>query len=78
MERMNLTPIQLRRRRGVFSMAILSLASLIGFGFLQKNTAPVTFKFVLEREWIAIHEWTLDSRSGSYGFSIAALLISSR
>ena len=76
MERMNLTPIQLRRRRGVFSMAILSLASLIGFGFFQKNTAPVTFKFVLEKEWVAIHEWTLDSRSGSYGFSIAALLIS--
>ncbi|MFZ9640830.1 MAG: ABC transporter permease [Candidatus Nanopelagicaceae bacterium] len=76
MERMNLTPIQLRRRRGVFSMAILSLASLIGFGFLQKNTAPVTFRFVLEKEWVAIHEWTLDSRSGSYGFSAAALLIS--
>ncbi len=71
-----LTPIQRRRRRGVISLALLSLASLIGFGFLQKKTAPVTYRFVLEKEWVALHEWTLDSRSGSFGFSIAALVIS--
>ncbi|MSY23773.1 MAG: hypothetical protein F2734_02565, partial [Actinobacteria bacterium] len=53
-----LTPIQKRRQRGAFSLLFLSFASLIGFGILQKNTAPVTYKFVLEKEWIAINEWT--------------------
>ncbi len=71
-----LTPLQKRRQRGAFSLLVLSLGSLIGFGIMQKKSAPVTYKFVLEKEWIAINEWTLDSRTGSYGFSIAALLFS--
>ena len=71
-----LTPLQKRRQRGAFSLLVLSLGSLIGFGLLQKKSAPVTYKFVLEKEWIAINEWTLDSRTGSYGFSFAALLFS--
>jgi len=71
-----LTPLQKRRQRGAFSLLVLSLGSLIGFGLLQKKSAPVTYKFVLEKEWIAINEWTLDSRTGSYGFSMAALLFS--
>lgn len=69
-----LTPIQKRRQRGALTLLVLSIASLIGFGVLQKQSAPVTYKFVLEKEWIAINEWTLDSRTGSYGFSIVALL----
>ena len=71
-----LTPLQKRRQRGAFSLLVLSLGSLIGFGIMQKKSAPVTYKFVLEKEWIAINEWTLDSRTGSYGFSFAALLFS--
>lgn len=71
-----LTPIQKRRQRGALTLLVLSIASLIGFGVLQKQSAPVTYKFVLEKEWIAINEWTLDSRTGSYGFSIVALLFS--
>ena len=71
-----LTPLQKRRRRGAFTLLILSIASLIGFGFLQKKSAPVTYKFVMEDEWVAINEWTLDSRTASYGFSIAAIVFS--
>ena len=71
-----LTPVQRRRRRGAFTLLTLSIGSLIGFGFLQKNTAPVTYKFVMEDEWVAINEWTLDSRTASYGFSIAAIVFS--
>ena len=72
----NLTPIQKRRQRGAISLLLLSFASLLGFGVLQKQSAPVTYKFVLEKEWALINDWTLDSRTGSYGFSIVALLFS--
>ena len=71
-----LTPLQKRRRRGAFTLLILSIASLIGFGFLQKKSAPVTYKFVMEDEWVAINEWTLDSRTASYSLSIAAIMFS--
>lgn len=73
---LHLTPLQKRRRRGAFTLLILSIASLIGFGFLQKKSAPVTYKFVMEDEWVAINEWTLDSRTASYSFSIAAIMFS--
>ena len=43
-----LTPIQKRRQRGAFTLLVLSIGSLIGFGALQKQSAPVTYKFVLE------------------------------
>ena len=71
-----LTSLQKRRRRGAFTLLILSIASLIGFGFLQKKSAPVTYKFVMEDEWVAINEWTVDSRTASYSFSIAAIMFS--
>ena len=71
-----LTPLQKRRRRGAFTLLILSIASLIGFGFLQKKSAPVTYKFVMEDEWVAINEWTVDSRTASYSLSIAAIMFS--
>ena len=71
-----LTPLQKRRRLGAFTHLILSIAYLIGFGFLQKKSAPVTYKFVMEDEWVAINEWTLDSRTASYSFSIAAIMFS--
>jgi len=71
-----LTPIQKRRQRGAVSLLLISFASLLGFGVFQEQSAPVTYKFVLEKEWALINEWTLDSRTGSYGFSIAALLFS--
>jgi simple sugar transport system permease protein len=71
-----LTPIQKRRQRGAVSLLLISFASLLGFGVFQEQSAPVTYKFVLEKEWALINEWTLDSRTGSYGFSISALLFS--
>ena len=71
-----LTPIQKRRQRGAISLLLISFASLLGFGVFQEQSAPVTYKFVLEKEWALINEWTLDSRTGSYGFSISALLFS--
>ena len=49
-----LTPIQKRRQRGAFILLILSIGSLIGFGILQKTSAPVTYRFVLEDEWIEL------------------------
>jgi len=71
-----LTPIQKRRLRGAISLLLISFASLLGFGVFQEKSAPITYKFVLEKEWALINDWTLDSRTGSYGFSIAALLFS--
>ena len=71
-----LTPVQKRRQRGAFALLILSFGSIISFGFLQKKSAPVTYRFVLEKEWVAINEWTINSRTGSFGFSFAAILFS--
>jgi len=62
-----------RRKRGIYSMAILGLFALIAFGFLPKSGQPVTYSFVLGNEWILIKEWIVNSKSGSLGFALASL-----
>ncbi len=71
-----LSPIEMRRKRSIAVMAFFALASLFMFGFMQKITAPVTFDFVLEEEWVLVNELTVDSQTGSYIFSSMALIIS--
>ena len=62
-----------RRRRGIITMGGLGLFSLIVFAILPKEGQPVTYSFVLGNEWVLLKEWILNSKSGSLGFSIAAL-----
>jgi simple sugar transport system permease protein len=62
-----------RRRRGIITMGGLGLFSLIVFAILPKDGQPVTYSFVLGSEWVLLKDWILNSKSGSLGFSIAAL-----
>ncbi len=70
----NLSAAERRRFRGIIVMFVLSLGSLLQFAFLAKSTAPVTFGFVLDQEWIAVHQWVVNAKHGSLIFSLIALV----
>ena len=55
-------------------MGILAAFGLIVFAILPKESAPVTYSFVLGNEWVLIKEWIVNSKSGSFGFSFLSLL----
>jgi|UniRef100_UPI0040490501 general nucleoside transport system permease protein len=63
-----------RRKRGIITMGILAAFGLIVFAILPKESAPVTYSFVLGNEWVLIKEWIVNSKSGSFGFSFLSLL----
>ena len=63
-----------RRKRGIITMAVLSLFGLTVFGILPKEGLPVTYSFVLGNEWILVKEWIVNSKTGALGFSIASML----
>jgi len=63
-----------RRRRGIFTMFALAVGAFIAFGVIPKQNAKVTFGFVMDREWVALHEISLNSKVGSLAFAILALL----
>ena len=63
-----------RRKRGIITMGILAAFGLIVFAILPKDSAPVTYSFVLGNEWVLIKEWIVNSKSGSFGFSFLSLL----
>jgi len=69
----NLTVPQQRRRRGVYTMIVLSLFSLIVFGLLPKSNQSVTYGFVLDKEWVLLHQWVLSAKSASQLFAVIAL-----
>ena len=73
---MMLSPVQKRKRLGVLILTTLSSAALVLFGLLQQQSAPVTFEFVLGKEWIFINQLVLDSKTGSSIFSIFSILVS--
>ncbi len=70
----NLSAAERRRFRGIIVMFVLSLGSLLQFAFLAQSTAPVTFGFVLDQEWIAVHQWVVNAKHGSLIFSLIALV----
>ena len=63
-----------RRKRGIITMAVLSIFGLTVFGILPKEGLPVTYSFVLGNEWILVKEWIVNSKTGALGFSIASML----
>ncbi|NDA40671.1 MAG: ABC transporter permease, partial [Actinobacteria bacterium] len=70
----NLTPAQRRTRRGIYTLGIFTLLSSIPFIFLAKDSANVTYGFVLRDEWVLINEWIINSRTAAIIFiSLAAL-----
>jgi simple sugar transport system permease protein len=70
----NLSAAERRRFRGIIVMVVLSLGSLLQFAILAKSTEPVTFGFVLDQEWIAVHQWVINAKHGSLIFSVIALI----
>lgn len=63
-----------RRKRGIITMAALSVFGFTVFGVLPKEGQPVTYSFVLGNEWILVKEWMVNSKTGALGFSIASVL----
>ena len=62
-----------RRKRGLITMALLGVFGLIFFAYLPQKGQPVTFNFVLGREWVLMKEWIINSKTGSLGFSLISL-----
>lgn len=63
-----------RRRRMVVLMFVLAAFAFLAFVIVPKQHDKATFGFVMDREWVAFHEWTINSRHGSFGFATLALL----
>jgi simple sugar transport system permease protein len=69
----NLSAAERRRRVGVIVMFVLSFAALITFAIMAKSKDPVTFGFVLDKEWIALNQWVINAKTGSLIFSLISL-----
>ena len=74
LESRTLSAPERRRKRGITTMAVLSLFGFVLFGLLPDKGQPVTYSFVLGNEWILVKEWIVNSKSGALGFSIASIL----
>ena len=73
-EVLSLSAPERRRRRMVVLMFFLGLFALVAFVIIPKQHDRATFGFVMDKEWVAFHEWSVNSRSGSLGFAIVAIL----
>ena len=63
-----------RQERILIVITLLSIASLAKFGFAANTHLKTTFGFVLGKEWVLAHEWSVTSAHGSLIFSILALI----
>lgn len=61
-----------RKLNGIYAMGVASLFSILVFALLPKTSGDITFSFVLDKEWVLIQQWVIDSRVGAYAFSIMA------
>lgn len=73
-EVLSLSAPERRRRRMVVLMFVLGIFALLAFVIIPKQHDKATFGFIMDREWVAIHEWSIDSRHGSLGFATFAIL----
>ncbi len=62
-----------RRKRGVITMAALSVFALIAFGIIPKSGQPVTYSFVLGNEWVLAKEWVVNSKTSAIVFALIAI-----
>lgn len=72
-EVLSLSAPERRRRRGIITMFMLSMGAFLAFVIIPKQNEKVTFGFVMDTEWVAIREWAVHSRTGSFGFALVAL-----
>lgn len=73
-EVLSLSAPERRRRRMVVLMFVLAAFALLAFVIIPKQHDKATFGFVMDREWVAIHEWSINSKHGSLGFAILAII----
>jgi general nucleoside transport system permease protein len=62
------------RFKGVVTLTVLSILSMVFFGFLSSSKEKTTFGFVLNDEWVIVKEWVISSETGSRIFSLIALV----
>lgn len=65
---------QQRKLNGIYAMVIATLFSLFVFAYLPKISGDVTFSFVLDKEWVLLQQWVIDSRVGSYFFTALSII----
>ena len=70
----NMSAPERRKFRGLITMLVLSLFAFVAFVYLPKESAPVTYGFVLGGEWVLLKEWIIDSKTASTLFAILALI----
>jgi len=64
-----------RRLRSIYVMGALAAAATILFGILPGSHQKVTYGFVLDKEWVLVHQWVVDAKSASLGFGLLALVV---
>jgi len=69
----NLSTLQKRQLRGIYTMSVLTLIFLYLFFFNSNKKDYVTFGFVLGKEWKLINEWKVESKSGAAIFLVIAV-----
>jgi len=65
---------QKRQLRLIAVVLILLLAELYEFGFAKASSNKTTFGFLLGKEWVIVHEWVIQSTTGSKIFSGVGIL----
>jgi len=78
LEKKTLSAPELRRRRGILTMFALAICEFLFFVLIPKQNDVVKFGFVMDKEWVAVHEWSINSKVGSTIFasiSLAAVIL---
>ena len=71
-----LSAAERRRRRSLYVMAALAVLSTLVFGLLQRSGQVVTYGFVLDKEWVLVQQWVINSRTASLLFGLLAVAAS--
>lgn len=63
-----------RKFRGVITMGVLGIFALVVFALLPDKGQPVTYGFILGKEWVLLEKWVVDSKSGALLFAILSVV----
>ncbi|MSO16368.1 MAG: ABC transporter permease [Candidatus Planktophila sp.] len=62
-----------RKFRGVITMGVLGIFALFVFALLPDKSQPVTYGFILGKEWVLLEKWVVDSKSGALLFAVLSV-----
>lgn len=62
-----------RKFRGVITMGVLGIFALVVFALLPDKGQPVTYGFILGKEWVLLEKWVVDSKSGALLFAVLSV-----